>query len=111
MNEISRRVRAGQSIHLGDRCAEGKHRKATCANLFNSSIFPAILFLCEIWALVKREHLLTAQRAIEKLMLGILLRDHIKNEEISNRSGMRDIAEYHQAKLQFANHVTRFTDN
>lgn len=50
--------------------------KVTCANLFNNKILLAVLYACEIWALMKKEqHLLTAQRTMERLMLGILLRD------------------------------------
>lgn len=40
------------------------------------------------------------------------LRDHIRNKEIEDKTRMKDvITEYHCAKLRWAGHVARCTDN
>ncbi|KAL7868246.1 hypothetical protein SRHO_G00096300 [Serrasalmus rhombeus] len=39
----------------------------------------------------EEKRLLTTQRAMERSMLGISLRDHIRNEEIRCRNGVKDV--------------------
>lgn len=47
-----------------------------------------------------------ARRAMERSMFGISVRDHNRQEEIKNRTGVKDmIAENYQAKLPWAIHT------
>ena len=112
--EISRRIRSGwKAFNSVKDVLKAKLDKATRTHLFNGTVLPAMLYASETWATTKREEqrLLTSQRAMERSMLGISLRDHIRNEEIRRRSGVKDvIAEYRQAKLRWAGHVARFTE-
>ncbi|CAH2231720.1 jg14303 [Pararge aegeria aegeria] len=52
-----------------------------------------------------------AQRVIERAMLGISLRDRIRNDEIRRRTKVTDIAQrISKLKWQWASHVCRRTD-
>ncbi|CAH2236728.1 jg16968 [Pararge aegeria aegeria] len=51
------------------------------------------------------------QRAMERAMLGVSLRDQIRNEEIRKRTRVTDIAlRVAKLKLQWAGHIARRTD-
>ena len=59
--------------------------------------------------LIKRLKL--AQRAMERAMLGVSLRDRIRNEEIRRRTKVTDIAlRISKLKWQWAGHIARRTD-
>ncbi|KHN78309.1 Putative uncharacterized transposon-derived protein F52C9.6 [Toxocara canis] len=91
-----------------------KMSKTLRAHLFNSTVLPVMLYASEMWATTKNEErrLTTAQRAMERCMLGISLRQHIRCEEIRRRTGVRDvIAEYRKQKLRWAGHVARTNDD
>ena len=52
-----------------------------------------------------------AQRAMERTMLGVSLRDQIRNEEIRKRTRVTDIArQISRLKWQWAGHIVRRTD-
>ncbi|CAH2238495.1 jg5676 [Pararge aegeria aegeria] len=52
-----------------------------------------------------------AQRAMERAMLGVSLRDRIRNDEIRRRTKFTDIAQrISKLKRQWAGHVCRRTD-
>ncbi|CAH2229251.1 jg18827 [Pararge aegeria aegeria] len=52
-----------------------------------------------------------AQRAMERAMLGVSLRDRIRNDEICRRTKVTDIAQrISKLKWQWAGHVCRRTD-
>ncbi|CAH2218499.1 jg3196 [Pararge aegeria aegeria] len=52
-----------------------------------------------------------AQRAMERAMLGVSLRDRIRNDEIRRRTKVTDIAQrINKLKWQWAGHVCRRTD-
>ena len=112
--EISRRIRAGwKAFNSVKDVLKARLDKSTRAGLFNATVLPAMLYACETWATTKREEqrLTTAQRAMERAMLGLSLRDHIRNEEVRERTGVKDvIAEYKESKFRWAGHVARFTD-
>ncbi|KAG6941071.1 hypothetical protein G0U57_007169, partial [Chelydra serpentina] len=93
---------------------QGKINKTTCVNLFNSTVLPAMLYGSETWSLTKiEEHQLSVtQRAMERTLLGISLRDHIPNETIRQQSGVRDVVvESRLSKMRWAGHVVRLSDN
>ncbi|CAH2218259.1 jg1382 [Pararge aegeria aegeria] len=51
------------------------------------------------------------QRAMERAMLGVSLRDQIRNEEIRRRTRVTDIAQrVAKLKWQWAGHIARRTD-
>ncbi|CAH2251132.1 jg11818 [Pararge aegeria aegeria] len=51
------------------------------------------------------------QRAMERAMLGVSLRDQIRNEEIRRRTRVTDIAQrVARLKWQWAGHIARKTD-
>ncbi|CAH2266074.1 jg17600 [Pararge aegeria aegeria] len=60
-------------------------------------------------ALIRR--LRVTQRAMERAMLGVYLRDQIRNEEIHRRTRVTDIARrVAKLKWQWAGHMARRTD-
>ena len=69
---------------------------------------------CETWKLTKRtENLLrTAQRAMERAMLGITIRDMKSSMWIRRKTRVRDIIKYIKLlKWRWAGHVARRDDN
>ncbi|CAK1604627.1 unnamed protein product [Parnassius mnemosyne] len=53
-----------------------------------------------------------AQRAMERAMLGVSLRDKLRNEDIRSRTRITDIAQrISKLKWQWAGHIARRTDN
>ena len=51
------------------------------------------------------------QRAMERAMLGVSLRDRLRNEEIRRRTKVTDIAQrISKLKWQWAGHIARRTD-
>ena len=47
----------------------------------------------EIWSLTEPQEnkVMTTQRKMERIMLGITLRDKVRNEEIRKKTGIKDI--------------------
>ena len=53
-----------------------------------------------------------AQRAMERAMLGVSLRDKIRNDNIRKRTGVTDVAQrISKLKWQWAGHICRRADN
>ncbi|CAH2216787.1 jg20575 [Pararge aegeria aegeria] len=54
----------------------------------------------EIWSLTMglKRRLRVTQRAMERAMLGVSLRDQIRNEEIRRRTRVADITQRHEAE-------------
>ncbi|KAG6932138.1 hypothetical protein G0U57_000268, partial [Chelydra serpentina] len=93
---------------------QGKSNKKTRANLFNSTVLPAMLYGSETWSLTKiEEHQLSVtQRAMECTLWGISLRDHIPNKTIRQQSGVLDVVvESRLSKMRWAGHVARLSNN
>ena len=68
----------------------------------------------ETWSLTAGliNKLRVTQRAMERAMLGVSLRDKIRNEEIRRRTKVTDIAlKVSKLKWQWAGHIARRTDN
>ncbi|CAH2241458.1 jg15655 [Pararge aegeria aegeria] len=67
----------------------------------------------ETWSLTLGliRRLRVTQWAMERAMLGVSLRDQIRNEEIRKRTRVTDIAQrVAKLKWQWAGHITRRTD-
>ena len=68
----------------------------------------------ETWALKKAhmEGLSVAQRKMERIMLGITLRDHKRNTWIRHQTGVNDIIDVVKKGIHgWAGHIARFRDN
>ena len=76
----------------------------------NQCVLPTITYACETWPLTATliRRLKVAQRAMERIMLGISLRDKVRNTIIRERTKVVDVG-YRAAKLKWAwaGHVCR----
>jgi len=114
--EVLRRIKAGWSCF-------GRHRDILCnknipmtwrKRVFNQCVLPTMTYGAETWTTTKKleTKLKTAQRAMERSMLHISLRDKIRCTEIRKRTGVKDIIEkIKEAKWRWAGHVARMDDN
>ncbi|XP_014769488.1 uncharacterized protein LOC106868641 [Octopus bimaculoides] len=105
--EVSKRIRAGWKV------INTKLDNTIRTRVFNSTILPALYVQarCELTKRIGHQ-LVTTQKAMRKPMIGISLREHIRNEIIRERSGVNNvIAEHRKRKFRCTGHVTRFTDD
>lgn len=60
---------------------------------FNQCLLPVLTYGAEILTLMKKtaEKLKVTQRRIERSMLGLTLREQVRNEKIRRRTGVNDI--------------------
>ena len=56
-------------------------------------------------------YLAVAERALERRMLKISIRDKIKNETIREMLGVQDVLETRRSKMRWVGHVARMRDN
>lgn len=112
--EADRRIRLGWA-------AFGKLRRVFTSTIpqclktkvFEQCVLPVLTYGAETWTLtVGLVHKLkVAQRAMERAMLGVSLKDKIRNEIIRERTKTTDIARrVSKLKWQWAGHVCRRTD-
>ena len=81
---------------------------ATKVALFNSMVLPAMLYGAECWPTTKSEEekLAITQRAMERRMCKVSLRDHISSAEIRRRTKCVDIVQaLYNKKRDWAGHV------
>ncbi|CAG9103041.1 unnamed protein product [Plutella xylostella] len=113
--EVARRIQLGWA-------AFGKLRHIFTENIpqclktkvFNQCVLPVMTYGAETWCFTKGliHKLSVAQRAMERAMLGVSLRDRIRNEEIRRRTKVTDIAKrISTLKWQWAGHVARRADD
>ena len=84
------------------------------ANLFNTTVLPAMLYASETWSTTKSEEkkLAVTQRAMERRMCGVSIKDKISNKELRQRSGLRDVVDgIYLSKRRWAGHIARLNDN
>lgn len=77
---------------------------------FNTCILPCITYGCETWSLTAqhRDKLSKCQRAMERSMLGVKLRDRIQNSDIRSKTKVCDIlARIDQQKWRWTGHMLR----
>ena len=82
--------------------------------VYNQCVIPAMTYGCETWKLTKRtENLLRiAQRAMERAMLGVTLRDRHRSTWIRAKTRVKDIIQViKQQKWRWAGHVARMADS
>ena len=69
---------------------------------------------CQTWSLTKAsvKKLETSQRAMERRMLNVKLKDRIRNTTIRQRTRVTDIVQYvTNTKWKWAGHIVRMKDN
>ncbi|CAG9565546.1 unnamed protein product [Danaus chrysippus] len=112
--EVNRRIQLGWA-------AFGKLRRIFSSRIpqclktkvFDQCVLPVLTYGTETWPLTMGliRKLKVTQRAMERAMLGVSLRDQIRNEEIRRRTGVTDIARRIAVlKWQWAGHIARRTD-
>ncbi|PZC74016.1 hypothetical protein B5X24_HaOG208430 [Helicoverpa armigera] len=112
--EVNRRIQLGWA-------AFGKLRNVFSSDIpqylktkvFNQCVLPVMTYGTETWSLTIGliSKLKVAQRAMERAMLGVSLRDRIRNEEIRRRTKVTDIAHrISKLKWQWAGHIARRAD-
>ena len=82
--------------------------------VMDQCVLPIMTYGCQTWSLNKQmtNKLRTAQRAMEKKMLDLKLRDKILCSEIRKRTKIIDIIEYTlKQKWKWAVHIARMKDN
>ena len=80
---------------------------------FDQCILPVMTYGAETLSLTQATatKLRVAQRGMERSMLGLTLRDRVRNEEIRRRTGVTDVIErIAWLKWNWAGHVARMTD-
>ena len=94
-----------------------KSRKARMKikrKIHNEYVLPVMVYGSEMWVLKKAhmELLSVAQRKIERIMLGITLRDHKRNTWIRHQTGVNDIIDVIKKGIHgWAGHIAQFNDN
>ena len=114
--EIYARIRAGWSCFgknkeiLQDKQLQISLKK----QVMDQCILPTMTYGCQTWSLNKQmtNKLRTAQRAMERKMLDLKLKDKIPCAEIRKRTKIIDIIEYTlKQKWKWAGHIARLKDN
>ena len=80
----------------------------------NEYVLPVMMYGIETWALKKAhmELLSAAQRKMERIMLGITLRDHKRNTWKRHQTGVIDIIDIIKHEIHGrAGHIARFKDD
>ncbi|MGH0143518.1 UNVERIFIED_CONTAM: hypothetical protein FKN15_040174 [Acipenser sinensis] len=83
------------------------------AELFNSTVLPAMLYGAETWSLTVADRLKLAvtEQAIERRMVGIKRTDRISNEQMRQMTKVKDAVELaKKSKKRWAGHLARRTD-
>jgi len=112
--EAKRRIQLGWA-------AFGKLRRVFSSSIpqclktkvFNQCVLPVMTYGAETWTLTIGlvHQFKVAQRAMERAMLGVSLKDRIRNEYIRQRTKVIDIAlRISKLKWQWAGHISRRTD-
>ena len=116
MPEIKRRITLGwAAFNKVDNIM--RSRKASMQikkKVFNEYVLPVMTYGSETWALTtaQMDALAVAQRKMERIMLGITLRDQRHNTWIRQQTGVTDIIDHiRQSKHRWAGHVARLQDN
>lgn len=77
---------------------------------FDTCILPCITYGCETWALTKghRDKLARCQRGMERSMLGLKLRDKVRNIDIRSKTKLTDIlSRIDRLKWRWTGHMLR----
>ena len=92
--EIKRRIALGWAAFckVANIMKSRKAHMKIKRKIHNEYVLPVMVYGSETWALKAHMELLSvAQRKMERIMLGITLRDHKRNTWIRHRTGVNDI--------------------
>ena len=84
------------------------------SKVFNQCVLPTMTYGCQTWPLTKAlvKKLEICQRAMERRMLNVKLKDRNRNTTIRQRARVTDIVQYvTNTKWKWAGHITRMKDN
>ena len=82
--------------------------------MYNQCVIPTMTYGAETWTTTKQleQKLQVAQRAMERRMLNITIRDKVRNSEIRKQTQVKDIImKIKEAKWRWAGHLMRRDDN
>ena len=82
--------------------------------MFDQCVLTTIVYGAETWitTLEMEQKLITTQRAMERKMLHLSLKDKVRHTEIRKKTKVQDIIEtVKSSKWKWAGHLTRTTDN
>ena len=116
MPEIKRRITLGWAAFskVYDLMRSKKTSIEIKRRIFNEYILPVMTYGSETWSLseIATNKLAVAQRKMERIMLGITLKDKKRNTWIRQQTGVTDIVTtIRSSKHRWAGHVARFQDN
>jgi exonuclease III len=113
-NEVNRRIQLGWAAFGKLRYIFGSPiPQCLKTKVFDQCVLPVMTYGTETWSLTVGliKKLKVTQRAMERAMLGVTLRDRIRNEEIRRRTKVTDIGRrIAKLKWQWAGHIARRTD-
>ncbi|XP_063539716.1 uncharacterized protein LOC134748833 [Cydia strobilella] len=112
--EVTRRIRLGWAA-FGKLHSIFSSKLPQClkSKVFDQCVLPVMTYGSETWALTMGliRRLKVTQRAMERAMLGVSLRDRVRNDDIRSRTRVTDIARrIANLKWQWAGHIARRTD-
>ena len=110
------RIKAGWSCfgRYKDILCDQKLPMSLRRRMYDQCVLPAMSYGAETWTTTKQleQKLRTTQRAMERRMLKITLKDRIRNSDIRKQTQVKDIIQkIKQAKWRWAGHVMRREDN
>ncbi|KAJ8706628.1 hypothetical protein PYW07_012706 [Mythimna separata] len=112
--EINRRIRLGwtafRKLHG---IFSSNLPQCLKTKVYDQCVLPVMTYGSETWSLTMGliRRLKVTQRGMERAMLGVSLRDHMRNEDIRKRTKVTDIARsIAKLKWQWAGHIARRTD-
>lgn len=113
--ELERRVTCGWRKYWAlSKILKGNYSTNIKAGIFDACVTPTITYGSQTWALTNSDNQLlqVAQRKMERSMLGVTIKDKIRNEDLRKRSKMADISiKCSKQKWRWAGHVARMNDN
>ena len=113
----------GERVPKAGWCCFGRYKDILCdrklpmtlrRRMYNQCVLPTMTYGAETWSTTQdlEQKLITTQRAMERRMLGITIRDRVRNSEIRSKTGVKDIMErIGEAKWRWAGHVASKNDN
>lgn len=114
-NEINRRVRLAWAAYSNLEFAFKMNLKAEQkARIFDQCILPVLTYGAETWVFTRDilHKLSVAQRAMERKLVGITLRDRKTNEWLRQRSKVTDVTKrVAKLKWEWAGHMARRADS
>ncbi|KAK3803056.1 hypothetical protein RRG08_027978 [Elysia crispata] len=114
--EVTCRIRAGWSCFGRNKeiFQDEKMPLSLKRQVYNQCILPTMTYGCQTWSLTKAltQKLRVAQRAMERKMLRIKLKDKVPCKEIRRRTQVKDIVDFiTKQKWKWAGHAARYQDN